>query len=225
MVKIGPNVVVQVKSEDKNGYAAVQLGSGSKKVKNISKPELAHLKGAINKDCLAPRFLREVRVTEGSHKVGDKVSASDILSPGDLVQVQGVSKGKGFAGVVKRWGFSGGPKTHGQSDRWRAPGSIGLGTTPGRVFKGKKMAGHMGVDTVSVRNLMVLKVNESGEVWLSGPVPGNRGGLLRISKVGEKKNFIGLPEKDTPEETSIQSPETAVTNKDQTPKEENASQE
>ena len=134
-------------------------------------------------------------------KIGELIKASDVVRPGDLVKVTGVSKGKGFAGGVKRWGFAGGPKTHGQSDRLRAPGSIGQGTTPGRVYKGKKMAGRMGGEQVSVKNLTVLKVEENGDIWLSGPVPGFQSGLLQITKIGEDKKFVELYEKDT--ETEI----------------------
>lgn len=201
VVEIGPNVVTQVKTKEKDRYNAVQLGFGNRKIKNITKPLLGHLKGAIEmqkakseKQNVAPRFLREVRI-EGDieYKAGDVVNAPDILRPGDFVQVTGVSKGKGFAGVVKRWGFAGGPKTHGQSDRLRAPGSIGQGTTPGRVLKGKKMAGRMGQEKVTVANLTVLKVDkEKGELWLSGPVSGARGSLLVVKKTGENKKLESL---------------------------------
>lgn len=193
VVKTGPNIVTQVKTKEKDRYRALQLGFGTKKIKNITEPLLGHLKRSV-KEGKAPRFLREVRI-EGDveYKVGDIVNAQDILKPGDSVQVAGVSKGKGFAGVVKRWGFAGGPKTHGQSDRLRAPGSIGRGTTPGRVVKGKKMAGRMGQEKVTVKNLTVLKVDEDkGELWLSGPVPGPRGTLLTVKKIGENKKFEEL---------------------------------
>ena len=149
-MKAGPCVVTQIKNEAKDGYWAVQIGFGERKIKNVTKPVQGHLKAANS----AARFLREVRVEkEPNLKVGDKITVSDIFSVGDAVSIAGTSKGKGFAGVVKRWGFSGGPKTHGQSDRQRAPGSIGQGTTPGRVHKGKKMAGRMGTDKVTIKNL------------------------------------------------------------------------
>lgn len=184
----GPCVVTQIKDEKKDGYWAVQLGFGIKSTKNISKPVLGHLRG-VEKDKKAPRFLREVRVKDNPKmKVGDMVTASEILKRGDLVQVTGISKGKGFAGVVKRWGFAGGPKTHGQSDRLRAPGSIGQGTTPGRVLKGKKMGGHMGDEKVSVKNLIVTDVDEkTNEVSISGALPGHPGSVLMIKKVGTAK--------------------------------------
>ncbi|OGM89584.1 50S ribosomal protein L3, partial [Candidatus Woesebacteria bacterium RIFOXYD1_FULL_46_19] len=120
--------------------------------------------------------------------VGDTIAASDIFSVGDIIQVTGTSKGKGFAGVVKRWGFAGGPRTHGQSDRERAPGSIGQTTTPGRVFKGKKMAGRMGGERVTLKNLQIVSVNpETNEIEISGPVPGIPGGLLVIKRLSEGK--------------------------------------
>lgn len=195
VVKSGPNTVTQVKTGQKDGYSAVQLGFGSRRQKNITKPETGHLKGVAEKRA-TPRFLREVRnggdEGDGGHKIGDVVNPSDVLKPGDLVSVTGISKGKGFAGVVKRWHFAGGPKTHGQSDRLRAPGSIGQGTTPGRVYKGKRMAGRMGNDRVTVKNLTVLSVDQEGNIKLSGPIPGSRGGLLLINKIGESKNFEGL---------------------------------
>jgi len=116
-------------------------------------------------------------------KVGDVVKVSDIFKVGDTVQVTGMSKGKGFAGAVKRWKFAGGPKTHGQSDRHRAPGAIGQGTTPGRVFKGKRMAGRMGFDKITVKNLKVIGIEpEKSEILISGPVPGTPSRVLMITK-------------------------------------------
>lgn len=188
LVKTGPCIVTHVKSKNKDGYWAVQLGFGEKRIKNVSKPLQGHLKGAI-KDKKAPRFLREVKFDkEPDLKAGDEVKLTDVFRKGDVVNVIGVSKGKGFAGVVKRWRFAGGPKTHGQSDRHRALGSIGQGTTPGRVFKGKKMAGRMGNDQVTVKNLIVVTVDpEKEEIALSGPVPGVPGSLLILKKVGSGK--------------------------------------
>jgi large subunit ribosomal protein L3 len=183
-VNLGPCIVTQVKSVDKDGYYSVQLGFSEKKIKNISKSLQGHLKGAI-KEGKAPRFLREVRFeSEPDLKVGDIVKLSDVFKKGDLVSVTGVSKGKGFAGVVKRHHFAGGPKTHGQSDRHRAPGSIGQGTTPGRVLKGKRMAGRMGGDTVSIKNLIIVDTNtEKNLVAVSGPIAGPTGSLVRIKKI------------------------------------------
>src|SRR3989344_1900619 len=149
LIKTGPCVIAQIKSPEKDGYWAVQLGFGQKRTKNVTKPLTGHLRGVI-KDKKAPRFLREVILDkEPEFKVGDIVNLTDVFKRGDLVTVTGTSKGKVFAGVVKRHHFAGGPKTHGQSDRLRAPGSIGQGTTPGRVLKNKKMAGRMGSDRVT----------------------------------------------------------------------------
>jgi large subunit ribosomal protein L3 len=183
-VKAGPCVVTQVKSKEKDGYWAVQLGYGQKRTKNITKPEKGHLRGVKSKKS-APRFLREVRLNDKSElKVGDEIKLSDIFKKGDLVAVTGIGKGKGFAGVVKRWKFKGGPRTHGQSDRLRAPGSIGQGTTPGRVRKGKKMAGRMGSQRITIKNLAVVDIDtENDEIVLSGPVPGNSGGLIIIKRI------------------------------------------
>jgi len=188
LVVAGPCVVTQIKNYEKDGYWAVQLGFGEKRIKNVTKPLKGHLKGAITDKKVAPRFLREVPLKDKSDlKVGDQVKVSDVFKKGDLVSVTGTSKGKGFAGVIKRWGFSMGPRTHGQSDRLRAPGSIGA-TTPGRVWKGKKMAGRKGGDTVTVKNLIVVDVyDEKGELALSGPVPGIPGGLLIIRKLASGK--------------------------------------
>lgn len=191
VVKAGPVVVTQIKTQEKDGYEAVQIGFGQKKIKNITKPLLGHLRG-VAKEKVAPHFLREISFSK-ELMVGDLITVEQVLSPGDKVLVTGVSKGKGFAGVVKRWHFAGGPKTHGQSDRQRAPGSIGQTTTPGRVFKGKKMAGRMGGKKVSVKNLTVLAVNpQTSEVLIQGVVPGNKRGLLAIQKTGKAEKFVGL---------------------------------
>jgi len=188
LVEAGKCIVSQVKDDKKDGYFAVQLAFGEKKLKNTTKPLQGHLKSLVKGE-KAPRYLREIRLDKKPDlKVGDEIDAFEVFKVGDLVSVTGVSKGKGFAGVVKRWRFAGGPKTHGQSDRHRAPGSIGQGTTPGRVYKGKKMAGRMGQDKVTIKNLVVVSVDkEKGLLGLSGPVPGKRGDLLIISKIGSGK--------------------------------------
>lgn len=190
VVQAGPCPVTQVKTEDHDGYWAIQLGFGNKRTKNTSKALQGHFKKAqTSKVKEQPRFFREVRLNdEPEEKVGDYVSVADIFVTGDLVQVTGTSKGKGFAGGMKRHGFGGGPRTHGQSDRPRSPGSIGQGTTPGRVHKGKRMAGRMGTDTVTVKNLKVVSVDyETGKLELSGPVPGIPGSLVVIKRLSEKQ--------------------------------------
>ena len=175
-IEAGPCFVTQVKRVAKGGYDAVQLGFGTAKRLNL--PEKGHLK---NVGLL--KHLREFEASDiDSIEVGQKVDAS-IFEPGDLVDVTGISKGKGFAGVVKRYHFAGGPKTHGQSDRHRAPGSIGATTTPGRVLKGKRMAGHMGDERVTVRRLKVVEADaERNLLLVHGAVPGAKTGLVTIRK-------------------------------------------
>ena len=180
-VEAGPCCVVQVKTEDREGYNAIQLGFGE--AKRVNSPERGHLK-----ELGKYRYLREFRVDDiGELSVGDKVDVS-MLEAGDLVDVTGISKSKGFAGVVKRHHFAGGPKTHGQSDRHRAPGSIGATTTPGRVFKGTRMAGRMGADQVTARNLEVFQADpERNLLLVKGAVPGSKNGLLLIKKSSKGK--------------------------------------
>jgi large subunit ribosomal protein L3 len=175
-IEAGPCTVTQVKTVAKEGYNAAQLGFGA--VKRLNSPQRGHLKG------LGPfRYLREFRVDDiEAMEVGQKVDIS-LFKSGDLVDITGVSKGKGFAGVVKRHHFAGGPKTHGQSDRHRAPGSIGATTSPGRVFKGMRMAGHMGNSQVTVQQLEVFEADPARNLLLvRGAVPGARNGLLLIKK-------------------------------------------
>lgn len=176
VIEAGPCIITQVRTKEKDGYQAVQLGFGA--AKRLSKPELGHLKN------LSPvRHLREVRVEDtAEYQVGQQVDVS-IFEPGEKVDAIGVSKGKGFAGVVKRHHFRGGPKTHGQSDRQRAPGSSGAGTTPGRVLKGTRRAGHMGAERVTVQNLEVVRTDpERNLLLVKGSVPGPATGLLFIRK-------------------------------------------
>ncbi|MBI4137527.1 50S ribosomal protein L3 [Candidatus Roizmanbacteria bacterium] len=198
VISAGPCWVTQVKTVDTDGYAAVQLGFGQKSL--LSKPQTGHItKAGLDKQ--APRFFREVHVdaaviSDKKMKPGDAILVDQVLQPGDIVSVTGTSKGKGFAGVVKRWKFKGGPKTHGQSDRLRAPGSIGPGTTPGRVYKGKKMAGRMGTDTITVKNLHVVSINkDTNEVVVSGVVPGPKRGLLRITVLERTEKPVQQAEK------------------------------
>lgn len=180
-IQAGPSVVTQIKSRDRDGYDAVQVGFIENKVKQsqLSSSEKGHLRGLEN-----VRYLREFRTDDiSSVKSGDKVDVG-FLKQGDLINVTGFSKGRGFAGVVKRHHFAGGPKTHGQTDRHRAPGSIGATTFPGRVLKGKHMAGHMGNRRVTARNLKVIQADpESNLLLVKGAVPGANGGLLIIEKV------------------------------------------
>ncbi len=185
LISAGPCVVVRKRIPEKDGYSAYQIGfeKNSKATKPLQK-KLQDLP-------FLPKIIREI--TEDQElAIGQELKA-DIFQTGDLVKVTGVSKGRGFAGVIKRYGFAGGPKTHGQSDRERAPGSIGSTTTPGRVFKGKRMAGRMGQDKVTIRNLTVVDIDpEKNILIVSGSVPGARGGLLTIKKIGTAKNFQPL---------------------------------
>ena len=180
-IEAGPCTVTQVKTAAKDGYNAVQLGFGE--AKRLKSPQQGQLKGAGEF-----KYLREFRAGDTkAFKVGQKVDAS-LFKAGDMVDITGVSKGKGFAGVVKRYHFAGGPKTHGQSDRHRARGSIGAGTSPGRVFKGTRMAGHMGNRQVTARNLEVFEADPTRNLLLvKGAVPGSRNGLLLIKKSGRGK--------------------------------------
>ena len=176
VVEAGPCVVTQVKTRQRHGYQAVQLGYED--AKKLNEPEAGHLKR------VSPfRHLREFRVDDlGDAQMGQRINVG-IFQPGDMVDVIGISKGRGFAGTVKRHHFAGGPKTHGQSDRHRAPGSIGAGTTPGRVFKGTPMAGHMGYRRVTATNLKVVQVDtERNLLLVRGAVPGARNGMLVIKE-------------------------------------------
>ena len=176
VIEAGPCLVIQVKTRQSDGYEAVQVGFGT--ARRLNSPMKGHLKklGEFS-------HLREFRVGDAStYQVGQKLGV-ELFQPGERVDITGTSKGRGFAGGVRRHGFHGGPKTHGQSDRHRAPGSIGAGTTPGRVFKGLRMAGHMGAARATVRNLKVLESNPAtGLLLVEGAVPGARRGLLTIRK-------------------------------------------
>ena len=188
-VVVAGNVVTQVKSADKEGYNALQLGIGinkkaKKRIVNHSKKA-----GLTN----TPAFFREIKVDDVTDAIsGTEIKIEEVFAPGDIVDVTGVSKGKGFAGGVKRWGFKGGPRTHGQSDRERAPGSLGQTTTPGRVYKGKKMAGRMGQDTVTVKNLEVIEVTSDGVLLIKGLVPGSVNSIVVVKKMGINKKFVPL---------------------------------
>lgn len=176
ILNMQPVTVTQVKSvEGKDGYAAVQVGMGTRKTKNISKPVLGHTGGK------GYEAIREFRTTDVVEE-GTTIDAS-IFEVGDTVRVSGLTKGKGFTGVVKRHGFHGGPRSHGQKHTERSPGSIGGsgGRAGGRVVKGKKMAGRMGTERVTVTNLKVLAVDKAaGQIVISGAVPGRRGTLLEV---------------------------------------------
>ena len=177
VIEAGPCSVVQVKTVETDGYDAVQLGFGTVKDKKINKPE----KGHYAKSKLTPKkHLREFRVDDVSNvKVGDEIKA-DVFTAGETVDIQGTTKGKGFQGVIKRHGQSRGPMGHG-SMYHRRPGSMGSTSTPGRVFKGKKLPGHMGCLTVTIQNLKVIRVDlDKNCILVKGSVPGNKGAILKI---------------------------------------------
>ena len=181
VVETGPCVVTQLRTMEKDGYEAVQLGFGISK--RLNRPEQGHRRGSG----YMSRTLREVKADNlADHTVGEVINA-DTFSNGEIVDITGTSKGRGFQGGVKRHGFAGGPKTHGQSDRHRAPGSIGSSATPGRVFKGLRMAGHMGHETVTVQNLQVIRVDpDRNLLFIKGSVPGPRNGELIIRRAVKK---------------------------------------
>ena len=179
VIEAGPCVVTQIRTPDRDGYEAVQIGFGDITPKHLTRPEQGHLAAAGR----LVRYLREFEADNiEEHQVGEVLDA-DLFEAGQIVDVTGVSKGRGFQGVMKRHGFRGGPRTHGQSDRARAPGSIGAGTTPGRVWKNTRMAGRMGNKRVTVQNLQVVEVLPDQHLLLvRGSVPGAKNGLLLIRR-------------------------------------------
>lgn len=188
VIEAGPCPVVAVKTPEKDGYSALQVGFGKTskvraKDKNRRRSSQANkpAAGHFAKAGVAPvQYLREVRCDEAEYKQGDVIKV-DLFSEGDAVDITGISRGLGFSGVMKRYGFSGGQRTHGQKDRERAPGSIGQSSYPSRVFKGMKMAGRMGKDKVTVLKLQVVKIIEDQNLMIvSGPIPGHKGTLVKI---------------------------------------------
>ncbi len=184
VVQAGPCVVTQVRTPDSNGYSAVQLGFGGVKAKRLTKPSAGH----FEKAGVTPRkHLVEIRTSDASeYTLGQELTA-EVFAAGDVIDVTGVSKGKGTAGVMKRHGFSGLRASHGVHRKHRAPGSIGGCATPGRVFKGLRMAGRMGAERVTVQNLTVHGVDaERGLILIKGAIPGNKGGLVVLRSAAKK---------------------------------------
>ncbi len=193
-IQLGPNRVTQLRTEERDGYTAVQVGFRGNR-KRVNRPSRGHLRTAdLEGETLT--LLREFPADNlDDHALGEVITVGQFEA-GSYVNVSATSKGRGFAGSVKRWGFHGGPKTHGQSDRHRAPGSVGAGTTPGKVFKGQKMAGHMGARTVSVLNLLVVATDPSRDLlFVEGSVPGPPNGLVQVTP-GRK---AALPDYEPPE--------------------------
>jgi large subunit ribosomal protein L3 len=182
-IEAGPCTVMQVKTVEKDGYSAAQLGFGE-----VKKHKTAKKGKAKEKEPVKFKYTREFRFENGPKmEAGQKIDVS-LFKAGDIIDVIGISKGKGFAGGVKRYHFRGGPKTHGQSDRWRAPGSVGSNTSPGRVYKGLRMAGHMGSVRVTVSNLEVMETDlERNLLLVKGAVPGMTNGLVMIQKTKREK--------------------------------------
>jgi large subunit ribosomal protein L3 len=178
VVQISPNTVTRLRTAERDGYTAVQLGAGE--AKRLTKPVLGQLK-----DLPRHKTLREFRFSDAAdarYEVGQQLAVGDVFAPGDLVDVTGTSKGRGFAGTVKRHHFKTGPKTHG-SDNYRKPGSIGPGTTPGRVYKGLRMGGHMGAERTTIKKLRVVRVDADRNLLLvRGNVPGTPGSLTLVRK-------------------------------------------
>jgi large subunit ribosomal protein L3 len=183
-IEAGPCTVMQIKTMAKDGYSAVQLGFGEVKQQKTGKKK----DKAKEKTPVKFKYLREIQLDNGQKlEAGQKIDVS-LFKAGDIINVCGITKGKGFAGGVKRYHFRGGPKTHGQSDRWRAPGSVGSNTSPGRVYKGLRMAGHLGDARVTVSNLVVVEADPARNLLLiKGAVPGMTNGLLVIEKSKREK--------------------------------------
>ncbi len=180
-IQAGPCIAVQIKNEEKDGYKAVQVGFGDKKEKNIKKPQRGHTKGLGSF-----RYLREFRITDEKIEKGNQIDIA-TFEKGDIVRATGVSKGKGFQGVVKRWGFAGQIKTHGNKDQLRMPGSIGA-TGPAHVFKGTRMGGRMGGKQITTTNLEIIEVDvENGIILVKGSVPGARNSMVMLKGPGELK--------------------------------------
>ena len=199
VIEVLPNTVMQVKTVETDGYSAIQVGMVDKKESRSNKPEMGRAKKA---NTTPKRFLKEIRNCEGSYQVGDKISAV-VFEVGDIVDVTGTSKGKGFAGSIKRHGQQRGPTTHG-SNYHRGPGSLGT-MLPKRVLKGKKLSGHMGVDTVTIQNLEIIEINESeGYILVSGNVPGAKNSVVFI------KSAIKNSRKKNPKEILVYEEETPI---------------
>ena len=183
VIEAGPCVVAQVKTVETDGYSAVQLRFGDVKEKKMNKPEKGHFAKA---NVANKKHLREFKLDDAQNlKVGDEIKA-DVFVAGDKIDVQGITKGKGFQGVIKRHGQSRGPMGHG-SMYHRRPGSMGSTSTPGRVFKGKKLPGHMGVATVTIQNLDVVRVDmDKNVILVKGSVPGNKGAILKIKSAAKR---------------------------------------
>lgn len=187
VIKAGPCRVVQKKIKEKDGYNAIQLGFEEKREERVNKPLRGHFK-RHNSPCYY--FLKEFKVDDlENYQPGQEITLKEVFKVGDLVDVSGTTKGRGFAGVMKRWNFRGGPGSHGSMFN-RAPGSIGASSDPSRVFKGHKLPGHYGVERVTVQNLEVIRIEPEEDILMvKGSVPGARNGLLEIRKARKKIDY------------------------------------
>lgn len=177
VIELGPNRVTQLRTNERDGYEAVQVGFVGNR-KRVNRPERGHLRAAGVEERIT--VLQEFPLNGESYQNGQTITV-EAFTPGEYVTVSGTSKGRGFAGGVKRWNFRGGPKTHGQSDRHRAPGSVGAGTTPGKVWKGQKMAGHMGAEAKTIINLLVVLTDPARNlIFVEGSVPGADDGIVTV---------------------------------------------
>jgi len=184
VLQVGPCVITQVKNMETDGYTALQLGYDEKPIEKLNKPVAGHLKKAGDKGF---KVLREFRADNVEEMKAGMTLGIDMFSVGDMVNVSGISKGRGFQGTIKRHGFSRGPETHGCRNH-RAPGSIGNSAWPGKVIKGKKMPGHMGVDKKTMKNLTIVDIRHDENLLLvRGPVPGCKTGIIEVHKTGTKK--------------------------------------
>ena len=229
VVSVEPNVVTQVKTEEIDGYNAIQLGVFDKKEKNTTKAQMGHIKKA---NTSPKRFLKEIRNVEGTYNLGDTIKA-DIFAAGEFVDVTGTSKGKGFQGVIKRHNYGRGPETHG-SRFHRRPGSLGPMRLM-RVAKGKKLPGHMGFETTTIQNLEIIEVNlDDNYILVSGNIPGAKGSLILIKSAVKRTNkpaeelmdfnlkdveVVEVPEENTEEVTQEEAPEAEIVSEESTTEE------
>ncbi|MGB9824375.1 MAG: 50S ribosomal protein L3 [Candidatus Hydrothermia bacterium] len=189
VIEAGPCTILQGKTIERDGYTAIKLGFGEVAAKKLSKPQLGELKKVLGeRDKYPALVIKEFRVEDPSKfMVGKEITVTELFTEGEKIDVTGISKGKGFQGVVKRWGFSGGPKSHGSKFHDR-PGSIGQHTEPARVYKGKKLAGHDGLKRITVKNIEIIKIMpEKNVILVRGAIPGPTGGIVLIEKAKERQ--------------------------------------
>jgi large subunit ribosomal protein L3 len=188
VIEAGPCTVIQGKTVERDGYTAIKLAFGDVEAKKLTKPQLGELRKVLgDRDQYPAQVIREFRVTDTSKfQPGQEIRVTDIFTEGEKIDITGISKGKGFQGVTKRWGFSGGPKTHGSKFHNR-PGSIGQHTDPGRVYKGKKLAGHDGLKRITVKNLEILRIiPDKNVILVKGAIPGPEGSVVCVTKSRER---------------------------------------